>query len=402
MFQLSTNLTHQFKSAFDDLIYVLSKYAYINQLETHQFVQSQKTLRTYIQPHVDQELQKRGARAKWFAEDFALLASLLPNQLQHSTPHQSNPSKDLAPTPAMAHFLNDWDWKSELDLFWDAAANIWRKVLSYHPSRSSEPFVSAQSPLFSIALAYGFWDPFKSKHYDTFWKDLWLGNWRYTGVLELIAKSQASLSRGNSSVGLKSRAMSMIIDDTDTTEEMNAKEKNGVSRFDEVKKSQQHQQVQRQQPQAAAQKQHPQQQYQQQQQQHQQQQQFVEQPREEEPVPEPTPRMNKTSPSKPPREQMEYQPQPPITFKPPSNNRNPRPVAQPTFDYEASVTQATSMYTDTDRVSNSFMGYENTTALMPPLPREMETADFAFAKTCGPVLGSIRALDVMDIPETGE
>jgi hypothetical protein len=117
--------------AFEDLMYVLSKYLLISLVQQSQTQIAERTLKMVILPMVQKEQKRGGIRAEWFVADFQLLDNL------------------LAPNVASNNIYKNFNWSSELSKFWASIEQV-RNSSSQNPP-----------PLFAYALSK-FFEPPKS------------------------------------------------------------------------------------------------------------------------------------------------------------------------------------------------------------------------------------------------
>ena len=87
--------------AFEDLMYVLSKYLFISLVQKSQLDIAERTLKMIISPLVQKEQKRGGVRSEWFIADFHLLENLISS---NTSPHNT--------------YLN-FNWDSELSKFWE-------------------------------------------------------------------------------------------------------------------------------------------------------------------------------------------------------------------------------------------------------------------------------------------
>ncbi|KAJ3326102.1 hypothetical protein HDU76_013013 [Blyttiomyces sp. JEL0837] len=129
-------------ASFEDLLYVLNKYAYLSQVEQRDFASAKFTLEGVLKWHVEREIERGGSRAQWFSEDFSLLQVML-------TP-PSNSSANFIHDPRPNPYLR-WDWKREISTFWMSATGA---------------HVAGRTPLYSHALNAAFPENIKGPDAD--------------------------------------------------------------------------------------------------------------------------------------------------------------------------------------------------------------------------------------------
>ena len=110
--------------AFEDLLYILSKYLLIHLYQTSQLPLAFKTLEMVIKPLVEKEERRGGVRGKWFQSDFDLLKDL------------------ISLTPSPHNIYMNFEWEVEMRKFWESL-----DTHSDHP------------PLFAYALKKYFTKP---------------------------------------------------------------------------------------------------------------------------------------------------------------------------------------------------------------------------------------------------
>ncbi|KAJ3415221.1 hypothetical protein HDV05_005361 [Chytridiales sp. JEL 0842] len=117
------------QASFDDLVYVIGKYIYISQAQRGDTVGAQETLMGDIKVHVEREMARGGGRAQWFSEDYRMLQELL-------IPSNASLQLNLAGNPYLT-----WNWDREISTFWKSA---------------SGQHVAGKTPLYAFALSAGF------------------------------------------------------------------------------------------------------------------------------------------------------------------------------------------------------------------------------------------------------
>ncbi|KAJ3037145.1 hypothetical protein HDV00_002027 [Rhizophlyctis rosea] len=121
-------------TSFEDLMYVLNKYFFICQVEKNQHDAARHILDTVIRPHVERERAKQGRRGEWFVTDHKLLTELL----THS------------PTPE--NIYTSFNWTHEIGLFWSSARRAHESVTDPHAAKKGEDRV----PLYAHVVAEWF------------------------------------------------------------------------------------------------------------------------------------------------------------------------------------------------------------------------------------------------------
>ena len=119
--------------AFEDLMYVLSKFLLISLVQKSQNHIAERTLKMVIWPLVQKEQKRGGIRSEWFTTDYHLLENL------------------VSGSASAKNIYQNFHWDSEISKFWKSID------LVQSPTKSMSP------PLFAYALAKYF-APCSSKH----------------------------------------------------------------------------------------------------------------------------------------------------------------------------------------------------------------------------------------------
>ncbi|KAJ3012046.1 hypothetical protein HKX48_006515 [Thoreauomyces humboldtii] len=127
-------------AAFEDLLYVLTKYLCIYLIQIEEVAAASKVLNGILRPKVERERAgtSRG-RGEWFIRDLNLLGDLIDGQ-GSGLPGETNPYAGL-------------DWVREFEGFW-GAARLWRRS---HLA-TADPDAEHTGPLFARALGEFFCD----------------------------------------------------------------------------------------------------------------------------------------------------------------------------------------------------------------------------------------------------
>ncbi|KAJ3129145.1 hypothetical protein HK098_002386 [Nowakowskiella sp. JEL0407] len=150
------------KQSTQDLIYVIYKYLFIQNLENSMFENALSILENEIHPIVEKQINrannrpKKFFRGKWFEEDYNKLQDWL-HTSQTSFNQQS------------LSFKLDWNWDTELNTFWSAGVSVWLDTFislqienGYTLENGEYPFPAILNikenspPLFAYALAEWF------------------------------------------------------------------------------------------------------------------------------------------------------------------------------------------------------------------------------------------------------
>ncbi|KAJ3204140.1 hypothetical protein HDU82_006051 [Entophlyctis luteolus] len=118
--------------AFDDLLYIFSKYLLLSSFQKGDVVTAQKLLVEGIQRHVQAQLTKNPSRGAWFEEDFRMLWEYV--QTRQHNPSTSNYNAKNA--------YSVWDWAKELENFWGFA--------------EQPELIPGTAPLYAMALNIAF------------------------------------------------------------------------------------------------------------------------------------------------------------------------------------------------------------------------------------------------------
>ncbi|KAJ3164363.1 hypothetical protein HDU88_005461 [Geranomyces variabilis] len=348
-----------FAAAFEDLLYVLTKYMCIHLVQIGESATAHKVLDGVLRPKVDRERagSSRG-RGEWFLRDLTLLADLVHGEGADG----DNPYARLV-------------WDQELEGFWNAA-RTWRR---FHAARAAEVGSSATDaehggPLFARALGEFFCDDdfdagadapnlitlntLHAAHCGLEKARAMLADYedaRSKAIAVVSPKKQKARRRpGSTAKRDQKRSASGV--DVDTADTVPAPSVDAASYppslppLDDTAS----------QSQLTAKQQ--------------------------------------TKPRKPPWSsdvQAPPHPQPPSTAAPTSNRKS--------VSSSADLARRSSRTARSDDHHSGHTGYSfNSDSEMPPQPTNMLSADFALSTICGPVLNEIRALDVTCIPETGQ
>ncbi|KAJ3054029.1 hypothetical protein HK097_002811 [Rhizophlyctis rosea] len=382
-------------NSFDDLMYVLNKYYFICQVEKDHAVAARQVLEASIRPHVDRERAKPGRRGEWFATDYELLSDLLRKD--------SNRSID--------NIYASFNWDRELGLFWGSARRAHELYLNPEAKREDE-----RIPLYAHAVA----EWFLSEDVD---EDMSLQSlagckeWR-DGVLGCLKEAGIEIGMD----GQREEEQVIPVERVSQAAEAEVADGEGIQSVGDHEEPDGNEDAPSHEP--------------------------ISQPAATDilysnhKIPEAESVVCPQSQPQPQPQAPRTRPAPPNTSKPPAapTYRSP-PTMERTLRHAAStpVLRAVSVasnQTGTSLGSNStaarlrrskresFSGglrpvlsaksdaedAERSPAFptlietdkLPPVPLEQEAADFALSSTCGPVLGQVRALDVRDIPDTGQ
>ncbi|KAJ3170112.1 hypothetical protein HDU87_008829 [Geranomyces variabilis] len=347
-----------FAAAFEDLLYVLTKYMCIHLVQIGESSTAHKVLDGVLRPKVDRERagSSRG-RGEWFLRDLTLLADLV----RGAGADADNPYAQLA-------------WGQELEGFWNAA-RTWRR---FHAARAAEAGSSAADaehggPLFARALGEFFCD-------DNFDAGADAPN---PLTLNALHAARCGLE--------KARALLADYEDTRNKEDASVSPKRYKSRRrpGSAAKREQEQSASNVEvgivDAALASS-------------------IVAAPNSPSPpLHDPTSQWHLTAkqhtkPQKPPWSSNVQTPPHPPTMPSAAPTSNRKSVSS-----SADLPRRSSRTARSDDHHSGHTGYSfNSESEMPPQPNNMLSAEFALSTICGPVLNDIRALDVTCIPETGQ
>ncbi|TPX55642.1 hypothetical protein PhCBS80983_g05170 [Powellomyces hirtus] len=378
----SQNHISHFTAAFEDLLYVLTKYLYIDLVQRKDIPNSQKVLDGILKPKVVRERAgKSRGRGEWFTKDLTLLADLITRNDDANgdiNEKMSNPYARL-------------NWTKEYEGFW-GAARTWRqcyKAALAESASSQTVDVEHGGPLFARALGEFFcdesFDEGADSPVDTTLDSLYREsqNWNSVrGLLKNVGTHHTSpLSptprKGRSRRGPASRSQKNRKQSVDTLQNGSADHSTRKARKQGSVTSSLNTELGRIQTSAT------------------------------------TPSPVESKLKQPEFDLSPACPPPPIV---PKEVAKPRPSTRPqnsSSDNTAKKTrrQSSEVGDINRRGSRSGRSDEhsaqtpfsfNGEADLPPPPTELLSSDFALASTCGPVLNEIRALDVTCIPETGQ
>ncbi|KAJ3247744.1 Nucleoporin Nup43 [Chytriomyces hyalinus] len=94
------------KESFDDLLYIINKYYFLDMIERAQYPTATQILQQIIYPHVHCESLKGDDRATWFMDDYRFLSEIL----------------QMGPGYSHNNTYLHWEWNRELETFWSAPA----------------------------------------------------------------------------------------------------------------------------------------------------------------------------------------------------------------------------------------------------------------------------------------
>ncbi|KAJ3230549.1 hypothetical protein HDU81_004426 [Chytriomyces hyalinus] len=94
------------KESFDDLLYIINKYYFLDMIERAQYPTASQILQQIIYPHVHCESLKGDDRATWFMDDYRFLSEIL----------------QMGPGYSQNNTYLHWEWDRELETFWSAPA----------------------------------------------------------------------------------------------------------------------------------------------------------------------------------------------------------------------------------------------------------------------------------------
>ncbi|KAJ3299443.1 hypothetical protein HK104_008949 [Borealophlyctis nickersoniae] len=356
------SVRQNFGSSFDDLLYVLSKYLFVHLVETSQPELARQTLENVISPHVTREQARKGARADWFATDFELLKDLL------------NSSADASQNE---NVYANFDWSREIRLFWASA----RRANVNLPSPDTDPI-----PLYAHVVSE--WFLSDDVDSDLSLEELMRCQEYRSSVREVVqeagfkvdVKQKLRTTTADSASDGRTKAQRRVAEEdlerSDTSLAPAAEPVQGLVKEREAELA----------------------------------------------------GYNGNGNASPQRPGLSAIPRAttPTSHRAASPHMRPLRHAASTPSIRAtsslsaqsvgshgrrlikreSLSSAklgrTAEVEETDRHSTCTGFSAPGDGEMPPLSQEQEVADFALASVCGPVLGQIRALDVRDIPETGQ
>ncbi|TPX66090.1 hypothetical protein SpCBS45565_g04738 [Spizellomyces sp. 'palustris'] len=400
--------------AFEDLIYVLSKYMCIHLAQTGNTELAAKTVETVLKPRVEKERAGRSkSRGDWFVRDQALLNDLVVRE--RASDHSTN--------TADANPYSRFNWDRELDAFW-TAARTWRRRTSRRCQSESATDLDEthEGPLFARALGEFFLDADLDWNRDdgenvldnSTLESFYIGWSKWEQVRSTLERT-GIIGNGKTRRGRKDRER--LQRRKSQVSSQDSRGSNRSSPGDKSVRSSQNRESGRKKTRAKHQPEVP-----------------------SSPIIE---ARSKSSAVIVERIQgSSTSPLPTITHTLPSNHTNgivsPTSFIAPTRTASLSISpvrsrgQSASMVPksdsagknprrlslepttkdrreslcarsdDYDRISSHTTFSFNGDADLPPPPQDPQSADFAQASTCGPVLSQIRAIDVADIPSTGQ
>ncbi|ORX52099.1 WD40 repeat-like protein [Piromyces finnis] len=141
VYESKSNSENRFKSSYEDLLYILNKYLLLNYLQERKQDEATALFNNYICGHIKNEIDKGGSRAEWFNKDYKLLSTLI----------NINKSTEIE---KINTFFNSWDWDKEIKQFWKNGFNAYKSSYNLTKGKLSQaPEEQTNIPLFAYVLA---------------------------------------------------------------------------------------------------------------------------------------------------------------------------------------------------------------------------------------------------------